>query len=161
MNPTLPFLYWGWPKFTRTFPFIEIKHTILKTRTIPTFLQVQNSFTKLLNTVIISVKLYRKKILFVLDIFKIMMYWKLEFTGRNGTKNKNFIVKSSLFLHVTHLCHYSKSNIQPIWSIKSDRVNLAAPASPVHRARYSTNCDRKGWPGLEIQMYNGCPCVYG
>ena len=28
--------------------------------------------------------------------------------------------------------------------IKSDRVNLVAPASPVHRARYSTNLDRKG-----------------
>ena len=26
----------------------------------------------------------------------------------------------------------------------SDRVNLVAPASPVHRVRYSTNWDRKG-----------------
>ena len=43
--------------------------------------------------------------------------------------------------------------INPIWSIKSDRVNLVAPASPVHRAyRYSTSFDRKGWSGSEIQM---------
>ena len=39
----------------------------------------------------------------------------------------------------------------------SDRVNLVAPASPVHRASYSTNGDRKGGPGSEIQMYYGCP----
>ena len=24
--------------------------------------------------------------------------------------------------------------------------------------RHSTNWDRKSWPGLEIQMYYGCPC---
>jgi len=47
---------------------------------------------------------------------------------------------------------------QPIWSIKSDRVNLVALANPVHRVRYSTNWDRKGWPGSEIQIYYGCPC---
>ncbi len=39
------------------------------------------------------------------------------------------------------ICPFSKSN--PIWSIKSDRVNLVALASPVHRARYSKNWDRK------------------
>ena len=37
-----------------------------------------------------------------------------------------------------------------------DHVNLVAPASPVHRARYRTNWDRKGLPGSEIQMY----CFY-
>ena len=42
--------------------------------------------------------------------------------------------------------------------LKSDRVNLVASASPGHRARYSTNWDRKGCPGSEIQMYYGCPC---
>ena len=26
--------------------------------------------------------------------------------------------------------------------------------------RYSTNWDRKGWPGLEIQMYYDCPCIF-
>ena len=26
--------------------------------------------------------------------------------------------------------------------------------------RYSTNWDRKGWPGSEIQMYYGCPCFW-
>ena len=25
--------------------------------------------------------------------------------------------------------------------------------------QYSTNRDRKGWPGSEIQMYCGCPCI--
>jgi len=32
----------------------------------------------------------------------------------------------------------------------SDPVNLVAPTSHVYRARYSTNWDRKGRPGLEI-----------
>ena len=36
----------------------------------------------------------------------------------------------------------------------SDRVNLVAPDSPVHRARYSTNWDRKGCPGSEIHFGN-------
>ena len=35
---------------------------------------------------------------------------------------------------------------------KADHVNLVAPASPVHRARHSTNWDRKGGPGSEIQI---------
>ena len=46
--------------------------------------------------------------------------------------------------------------IKPIWSIKSDRVNLVAPAIPFHIVRYGTNWDRKGWPGSEIQLYYGC-----
>ena len=29
------------------------------------------------------------------------------------------------------------------FNLKSERVNLVAPASPIHRARYSTNWDRK------------------
>jgi len=56
-----------------------------------------------------------------------------------------------LFVKDTHL------------NLKSDRVNLVArlvllsvcfiyPMS----GRYSTNWDRKGWPGSEIQMYYGC-----
>ena len=55
----------------------------------------------------------------------------------------------------THLWPFSKSK----FNLKSDRVNLVALASPVHRARYSTNWDRKGWPGSEIQMYYGCPWI--
>ena len=46
-----------------------------------------------------------------------------------------------------------------VWSI-----NLVAPASPVHRTRYSTNWDRKGWPGSEpdLQRYpwKGCLIKY-
>ena len=53
----------------------------------------------------------------------------------------------------THLWPFSKSK----FNLKSDRVNLVAPASLIHWARYSTNWDRKGWPGSEIQMYYGCP----
>ena len=33
--------------------------------------------------------------------------------------------------------------------------HLVAPTSPVHRARYSTHWDWKGWPGSEIQLYYG------
>ena len=64
----------------------------------------------------------------------------------------------------THLCPFSKSKSAPICSIKSDRVNLVAPASQLlivcfinpMFVRYSTNWDRKGWPGSEIKMYHGC-----
>ena len=47
-------------------------------------------------------------------------------------------------LHITHLCHFSKSK----FNLKSDRVNLVAPASFCFiypkSGRYSTNWDRKG-----------------
>ena len=51
------------------------------------------------------------------------------------------------------------------FNLKSDRVNLVAPALVLlsvcfiypMSGRYSTNWDRKGWPGSEIQMYYGCP----
>ena len=33
---------------------------------------------------------------------------------------------------------------------KAWRVNLVAPASPVHRVRYRTNWDRKGWPDSNV-----------
>ena len=56
------------------------------------------------------------------------------------------------FQLITHRWPFSKSK----FILKSDRVNLVAPASPVHR--YSKNWDRKGWPSSEIQMYYGCPC---
>ena len=67
------------------------------------------------------------------------------------------------FLSRAHLWSFSKSK----FNLKSDRVNLVAPASPIDcllylpnvRAIYSTNWDQKGWPGSEIQMYyKGCPC---
>ena len=63
---------------------------------------------------------------------------------------------------LTHPWPFSKSK----FNLKSDRVNLVAPAShglvllsvcliyPMS-GRYSTNWDRKGWPGSEIQMYHG------
>ena len=58
----------------------------------------------------------------------------------------------------THRWLFSKSK----FNLKSDRVNLVTPASPIEclllfPGRYSTNWDRKGWPGSEIQMYYGCP----
>ena len=61
-----------------------------------------------------------------------------------------------------HLRPFSKIK----FNLKSDRVNLVAPASLVERlliypmsGRYSTNWDQKGWPGSEIQLYYGCPCL--
>ena len=44
----------------------------------------------------------------------------------------------------------------------SDRVKLVATASPIEgllylSGWYSTNWERKGCPGSEIQMYYGCP----
>ena len=41
--------------------------------------------------------------------------------------------------------------------IKSDRVNLVAPASPVHRARYSTNLEPEGLARLGNSNVLGCP----
>ena len=63
----------------------------------------------------------------------------------------------------THLCPFGKSKSAPIWSIKSDRVNLVAPAGPVLLTQcpcgtVQTGIGIKGWPGSEIKMYYGCPC---
>ena len=59
--------------------------------------------------------------------------------------------------HLTLLSPFSKFNL------KFDRVNLVAPAFLLSVCfiypmcgRYSTNWDRKDWPGSEIQMYYGC-----
>ena len=41
--------------------------------------------------------------------------------------------------------------IEPIWSIKSDRVNLVAPVSPFHIVRDGTNWDRKVDPAQKFK----------
>ena len=46
---------------------------------------------------------------------------------------------------------YHTQICQPIWSIKSDHVNLVAPACPVHRARYSTNWTGKVDPARKFK----------
>ena len=60
---------------------------------------------------------------------------------------------------ITHLLPLTKSK----FNLKSDRVNrlvlLSVCFINTMSRRYSTNWDRKGWPGSEIQMYNGCPCT--
>ena len=60
----------------------------------------------------------------------------LNFFWENpGTTNRNTRTSAPLVkVNSTYMKH-----------IKSDRVNLVAPASPVHRAGDNTNCDRKGW----------------
>ena len=63
----------------------------------------------------------------------------------------------------THLWPFRKSKL----NLMSDRINRVAPGSPLLSVcliypmfgRYSTNWDRKDWPGSEIQMYYGCPCL--
>ena len=59
-----------------------------------------------------------------------------------------------------------------LWPFSKSKFNLSLTASTLlHRlvlqsvcfiypmtGRYSTNWDRKSWPGSEIQMYYGCPC---
>ena len=65
---------------------------------------------------------------------------------------------------IKHLWPCSKSK----FNLKADRVNLVAPSIIVllsvcliypMSGRYSTNLDRKSWPGSEIQMYYYCcPC---
>ena len=49
-------------------------------------------------------------------------------------------LKGSKEAYKTHLSPFNKSK----FNLKSDRVNLVAPANPIHTARYSTNWDRKG-----------------
>ena len=59
-------------------------------------------------------------------------------------------------LSVTHLWPFSKSK----FNLKSDQLLVLFGVCfiyPMSR-RYSTNWDRKNWPGSEIQMYYGCPC---
>ena len=58
--------------------------------------------------------------------------------------------------HHKHLWPFSKSK----FNLKSDCVNLVAPASPIECLLYLPNVraiqykvDRKVWPGSEIQMY--------
>ena len=73
----------------------------------------------------------------------------------------NFFYNILVFIIINvhaQICPLSKSKFS-LWSIKSDRLNLVAPASPVHRGRYRKNWDRNGWPGSEKQMYYGCPCT--
>ena len=49
---------------------------------------------------------------------------------------------------------------KPAYREKKILYNWTRPLSPVHRARYSTNWERKGWPGSDIQMYYGYPwCI--
>ena len=81
------------------------------------------------------------------------------FRINNGQLKSSYDVTLSIsYLQLTpQIWPFSKSK----FNLKSDRVNLVAPAStsvcfiyPMS-GRYSTNWDRKGWPGSEIQMYYG------
>ena len=81
---------------------------------------------------------------------------------RNRLLNINYHQKRIWHIMFTLLWPFSKSR----FNLMSDRVNLIAPASPVECLLYlpnvraiQSNWDRKGWPGSEIKMYYGCPCV--
>ena len=65
------------------------------------------------------------------------------------------LLQTFCFVDIPHLWPFSESK----FNLKSDRVNLVAPASPIECLLYlpNTNWDRKGWPGSEIQMYYGYP----
>ena len=67
------------------------------------------------------------------------------------------LIQSSLRSHpllVPHANPFGKSKFNH--EAKSLTASTLLHQSPVHRARYSTNWDRKGWPGSEILMYYGC-----
>ena len=79
---------------------------------------------------------------------------------RNPALSMLLIVTPAIYSHVTHPWTFSKSK----FNLKSDCINLVVPASPISvcfiypmSGRYSTNWDRKGWPGSEIQMHYDCP----
>ena len=65
--------------------------------------------------------------------------------------------RNSFSFHFTHK-NEKKRTPAPLVNVYSTWPrHLVTPASP---GRYSTNWDRKGWPGSEIQMYHGCPWHY-
>ena len=53
-------------------------------------------------------------------------------------------MKNGLFSIVAYLSHTSAPLVKVNSTYLKHKVNLVAPASPVLRARYSTNWDRKG-----------------
>jgi len=63
---------------------------------------------------------------------------KLKLEARNQQISCSFRQIIPFYFHPYMDCHPTNM------TIKSDRVNLVAPASPVHRAWYSTKWDRKG-----------------
>ena len=75
------------------------------------------------------------------------------------------VIGSIFISQNTHLCPLSKSiKIQPFWSLTASTllhwlVLLIVFFFDQMSMRCSTNWDRKGWPGLEIQIYYGCPWV--
>ena len=97
--------------------------------------------------------------------------WKSTKNYPYGTSNlKNFTCRHEIYLQKeSNLYQYitlrpfaasrtpwpfSKSKL----NLKTDRVNLVAPASPIecllylpNVRRYSTNCDRKGWPARKFK----------
>ena len=101
------------------------------------------------------------------DSFLCFLWWiNAQLLSDKGLKRVLLLISSvhiethlKLFLH-KHLCPFSKSK----FNLKSDRVNLVAPASPIECLLYIPNVwaiqyklGRKGWPGSEIQMTYGCP----
>ena len=111
----------------------------------------------------------------LLRIHKIKMTWKSSnmkirikllpwnhYSSREslikGNRQYNYFIQSSLRSHplwVTHANPFGKSKFNH--EAKSLTASTLLHQSPVHRARYSTNWDRKGWPGSQILMYYGCP----
>ena len=59
-------------------------------------------------------------------------YFKLKFKRRNSQKTTSFLHES---LHIKHLWPFSKSK----FNLKSDRVNLVAPAIPIECLLYLPN----------------------
>ena len=95
-------------------------------------------------------------------LLKVFLDTEFSMKGRDFRDDCTELFKSCPYIlgRFTHLWPFSKSKFH----LKSDRVNLVAPASPIEcllylpmSGWYCTNWDRKGWPGSEIQMYYGCP----
>ena len=83
---------------------------------------------------------------------KTVIHWKY----RTDFYIYNYVKIFQKIVQYTHICPFSKVNSayvkHKIWP------RQPSPANPVNKASYSTNWDRNGWPGSEIQMYYGCPC---
>ena len=87
---------------------------------------------------------------------------KFKFDGKNFYINRAHWVFCDSELKSSNI-----SNFNTI-TLKSIRINRYTEwLNPIllsvcfiypMSGRYSTNRDRKGWPGSEIQMYYGCPC---
>ena len=95
---------------------------------------------------------------------RIFCWWlQLLIKSKNTVYNNKKVYGYCISAVPTHLWPFSKSK----FNLKSDRVNLVAPASPIECLLYLPNVRAmqyklgpERFTRPEIQMYYGCPCNF-